>query len=275
MWRYIISYVAVALLSSALLVVLVPKVGFIEDLAMMGFGIVAIFLLGNEVFLHALLPTKEETGGIDKLLKRSPQWEWYLIFTGAVAGLIGVMAFFIVARRIDSILPAIIPIAAFAIPFILLQYVIPRMMNVKLLGSIPTLELMELWGYDEKVSFIGQDDDAWLAEEASIPVLKEFVLRDDILSSKRREIISALTLRVMSYHDEDLGGDEETLKSIIDDLDEFFKNNRELILRNTDGLALDCDAYLHWLLGDPYVTEDLPNWVGERFGKGLLGKTGR
>lgn len=268
MWRYNLSYVAVALLSSVLLVVLAPKAGFIEDLAMMGLGFVAIFLLGNEVFLRALLPTEEETRGIDILLKKQPKWERHLIWIGAASGFISVMVFFIVARKTESFLPVCIPIAVFVIPFIIIQYVLPKFLWINLNCVAPTPELMELWGRNANILFIGGgDDDAWLAEEDNIPMLKEFLLRNDILPDKLQEIISALTMCVIDYYDDDLELDEKPSKPIVDDLEEFFKKNRALILGNTDHLALDFDAYLHWLLGDPYPAEDLPKSIGKMFGK--------
>lgn len=127
---------------------------------------------------------------------------------------------------------------------------------------------MELWGRNDNLSFLGYgEDDTWLAEEANIPMLKECLLRDDFILSKRREIISSLTMMVMNYYDDGLEVDDKPSKLIADELEEFFKNNRALILENTGDLALDFDAYLHWLLGDPYPAEDLPEWIGKLYGK--------
>lgn len=128
MWRYILSFVAVSLLTSVILAVIFPTEDLIEDLLIIGCGFIAIFFLGNEIFLHALLPTEGETRGINRILETSPKWNQRLVYIGTISGFVSSASFFIVAEKSESFFVALIPIGIFFVCVLFLQYILPKLL---------------------------------------------------------------------------------------------------------------------------------------------------
>ena len=82
-------------------------------------------------------------------------------------------------------------------------------------------EIMEAWIADENLDLMEQDEDLILASKENLPLLKDFVVRDDAKPHKRTMLLSALC--VLAYDSND-SGDASTLEETI----KFLKNNRHL-----------------------------------------------
>ena len=129
MWRFILAFVITALLTSTIWAAVAPRDGFLEDLGMIGLGFLGMVILGFEMFFRALTPDKEEVSAIENLFHRSPVWKKAFWTLGAVAGITGASLFFIVGKRSDSIWVAGIPIAAFFVCYMALQYIVPSIVS--------------------------------------------------------------------------------------------------------------------------------------------------
>lgn len=125
MWRFIVTFIAAALLTSVAWAAVAPRAGFVEDLGMIGLGFLGIFLLGNEVFLRALIPDKQEIDDVRWLLESFPGWKKALLVIGMFAGTVGASLFFIIEKKLESIWVAWIPIGVFCVSYMILQYLVP------------------------------------------------------------------------------------------------------------------------------------------------------
>jgi len=82
-------------------------------------------------------------------------------------------------------------------------------------------EIMEVWAQDADLHLLEQDEDLILAADENLPLLKAFVVRDDVLIDKRSIMLSALCVLI---HDGDSNGNGEASDGAV----EFLNNNRHL-----------------------------------------------
>ncbi len=105
--------------------------------------------------------------------------------------------------------------------------------------DIPNLdsELLDIWGKDENLWFLDQDEDLLLANDEDIPLLLSGIDNRDLLLSKRTVLFSALCVLIYDhFHEEDAvrGKDTKSIKQLIHDL----RARSELIQElNTDSVS--------------------------------------
>jgi hypothetical protein len=131
MGRFSLHFLFATVSVSALKMLIYPEKDLWLQLGLTVGGFVCVFLLGFEVFLHALAPTEGESRGIVELLRRDSSWKKRLIILGWASGIIAATAFFVVGSRTDGNWVAGIPIAIFFAFFFFLQYVVPRLLLSK------------------------------------------------------------------------------------------------------------------------------------------------
>jgi hypothetical protein len=107
-------------------------------------------------------------------------------------------------------------------------------------------EILEAWAKTPDLQLLDQDEDLILAAVENLPLLKSFVVRDDVLPEKRAMLLSALCVLISD-------SDPDTNTQARDGAVKFLNNNRHLFEEiGDDAIFEDIKATVYPLVGlDP------------------------
>ena len=125
MWRLLISFTLSAILASLLWYLLLPADGIREDFLKVAVGVGAIFILGGEIFMAAIIPDKKERDRTRKIIQLWPGWARVLHCVGWAGGALSAGLLLGLARITSSLWLIAIPIVVFLICYLMLDHVLP------------------------------------------------------------------------------------------------------------------------------------------------------
>lgn len=99
-------------------------------------------------------------------------------------------------------------------------------------------DVLQAWATNADLTILQQDEDLMLADAETLPLLKQFVQRNDILPAKRSVLLSALCVLVYDNipdEDDPALGDEK----LLNDVTQFLVHNVQLFQTIDDGYIHD------------------------------------